>query len=111
MHLVDWGVVCLHKEKGGLGVRNLAVMNKALLGKWVWRFAIKDNPAWKEVIRLKYQVQEGGWFTRDLWGSFSVGLWKDINREASVLKQDCFFVLGNGSRIKFWEDLWCRERV
>lgn len=33
-HLVRWNLVCLERKKGGLGVRNLALMNKALLGKW-----------------------------------------------------------------------------
>ena len=35
-HLVRWNMVCLVKRKGGLGVRNLALMNIALLSKWNW---------------------------------------------------------------------------
>ena len=30
-HLVKWNLVCLEKRKDGLGVRNLALINKALL--------------------------------------------------------------------------------
>ena len=33
-HLVRWNLVCLEKRKGGLGVRNLVLMNKVLLSKW-----------------------------------------------------------------------------
>ena len=40
-HLVRWNLVCLERKKGGSGVRNLALMNKAFLSKWNWRFAIK----------------------------------------------------------------------
>ena len=32
-YLVRWNLVCLERKKGGLGVRNLALMNKTLLGK------------------------------------------------------------------------------
>ncbi|RVW71573.1 putative ribonuclease H protein [Vitis vinifera] len=32
-HLVKWEVVCADKEKGGLGLRKLVCLNKALLGK------------------------------------------------------------------------------
>ena len=32
-HFVRWNLVCLERKKGGLGVRNLALMNKALLSK------------------------------------------------------------------------------
>ena len=34
-HLVNWEMVCAGKEKGGLGLRKLVLLNKALLGKWV----------------------------------------------------------------------------
>ena len=37
-HLVGWEVVCLAKDKGGLGIGNLEKKNKALLMKWLWRF-------------------------------------------------------------------------
>ena len=39
LHLVRWNLVCLEKRKSGLGVRNLALMNIALLNKWNWCFA------------------------------------------------------------------------
>ena len=35
VHLVNWEVVCAEKEKGGLGLRKLVLLNKALLGKWI----------------------------------------------------------------------------
>ncbi|XP_034700238.1 uncharacterized protein LOC117925348 [Vitis riparia] len=34
-HLVSWERVCVSKKKGGLGLRKLVHLNKALLGKWV----------------------------------------------------------------------------
>ena len=36
-HLVKWEEVCKPKDMGGLGIHNLALMNKALLCKWWWR--------------------------------------------------------------------------
>ena len=33
-HLVRWNLVCLEKRKGGLGVRNLVLINIALVSKW-----------------------------------------------------------------------------
>ena len=37
--LVRWATICLDKRKGGLGVKSLSTLNKALLCKWSWRFA------------------------------------------------------------------------
>ena len=43
IHMVNWDIVCLSKEKGGLGICSLSNFNKALLGKWNWRFAMEEN--------------------------------------------------------------------
>ena len=47
-HLVRWNMVCLEKKKCGLGARNLALMNIALLSKWNWRFANEREVFWKQ---------------------------------------------------------------
>ena len=58
IHLVNWEVVCTDKDKGGLGLRKLAMLNKALLGKWIWRYACDKDSLWRQVIKVKYG-QEG----------------------------------------------------
>ena len=54
IHLVGWRTVCTNKKGGGLGFRRLEILSKSLLGKWNWRLAAKDNPPWKNLIKLKY---------------------------------------------------------
>ena len=34
-HLIKWEAICEDKSKGGLGLRKLVLLNKALLGKWI----------------------------------------------------------------------------
>ena len=36
--------------------------------------AVEDNPSWKDLIKLKYGLEEGGWFSAKPKGSFGVGL-------------------------------------
>ncbi|RVW29477.1 hypothetical protein CK203_093706 [Vitis vinifera] len=48
--LVKWDVVCTEKLNGGLGLRRIATLNRALLGKWTWKFACEKDNLWKQVI-------------------------------------------------------------
>ena len=108
-HLVNWNMVCSSKEKGGWGVRDLSLVNKALLGKWVWRFTVEDNSIWKDAISIKYLVEEGGWYTKTTRGNSELGPWKDISKEIGLMKLNCVFSIRDGSRVRFWEDTWCGE--
>ena len=94
IHLLNWKTVCTSKVKGGLGIRSPALMNEALLGKWAWRFAEEENSAWKSIIRLKYGLEDRGWFMRIPRKSAGTRLWKGISKVVAKLKQDYIFELG-----------------
>ncbi|RVW66555.1 hypothetical protein CK203_063877 [Vitis vinifera] len=68
----------VEEEKGGLGLRKLALLSKALLGKWIWRFACDKENLWKQVIPVKYGQEGLGWRTNKANGAFGVGVWKEI---------------------------------
>ncbi|RVX08783.1 hypothetical protein CK203_010918 [Vitis vinifera] len=83
IHLINWEVVCTQKVKGGLGIRKIDLLNKALLSKWIWRFAFEEGTLWKKVIGVKYGQEGLGWRTNEARGAFGVGVWKEILKEAN----------------------------
>ncbi|RVW70288.1 LINE-1 retrotransposable element ORF2 protein [Vitis vinifera] len=82
VHLVKWDAVCTEKHKGGLGLRRIATLNRALLGKWIWRFACEKNNFWKQVITTKYGQEDYGWRPKKARGAAGVGVWKEIMKES-----------------------------
>lgn len=43
---------------------------------------MEENSFWKEVFRLKYNAEQGGWFTKVPKGSHGVGYGKLLARKA-----------------------------
>lgn len=40
----------MEMKRGGLGIRRLDMLDKDLIGKWNWRFAIEGEALWTGVI-------------------------------------------------------------
>ncbi|RVW54540.1 hypothetical protein CK203_071484 [Vitis vinifera] len=53
---------------------------------------------------------EGGeWSYRGVREGYGVGFWKEINKEGSLLLNNVSFSVGDGKRVRFWKDVWCRS--
>jgi hypothetical protein len=99
--------VCFLIREGGLGICNLRLFNCVLLGKWLWRFASEPGAWWRKVLVAKYGSERGGWRSRDNAGSHGVGLWKFISRDWHRFSSHFRLSPADGSRISFWEEVWC----
>ena len=108
-HLVNWKTACLPLQGGGLGIRNMAIFNKALLGKWLWRYSTESSSLWRQVIDSKYGGQERDWCSNIVRSTHGVSLWKHIRAGWDVFSNHISHKLGDGSRIRFWHDTWCGD--
>ena len=59
-HLVRWLTLCLSKEKGGLGVRCLAMLNRVLLCKRLWHYLIEFDSMWRKFVGLNFWIAVRG---------------------------------------------------
>ncbi|KAJ9687808.1 hypothetical protein PVL29_013851 [Vitis rotundifolia] len=105
-HLVSWNVVCNPKSKGGLGFGRISLRNSALLGKWLWRYPREGSALWHQVILSIYGSHSNGWDANTVVRWSHRCPWKAI----AQVYQDFFkftrFMVRDGERIRFWEDLW-----
>jgi hypothetical protein len=53
---VKWVDVCRSKEDGGLGIRNIRLVNIALLTKWRWRLLTSQDSLWITVLKVNMVV-------------------------------------------------------
>lgn len=51
--VVTWETMCKLKDKGGLGIRRMVDMNKALLTKLGWR-VVENETGWGRIMKVKY---------------------------------------------------------
>ena len=58
--VIGWDKICAPIANGGLGIRKLTTFNKALLGKWLWRFGKEEDRLWRRVLASKYEEEFGG---------------------------------------------------
>ena len=109
-HLVPWKEVCEPLMGGSLGIQNLTMFSQALLGKWLWRYAIEPESLWRRVIDSKYGSMWGGWYSQIGTQAYGVSLWKFIRAGWNTFSNYISYMVGDGSRIKFWHDPWCGDQ-
>ncbi|RVX02255.1 NAD-dependent malic enzyme 62 kDa isoform, mitochondrial [Vitis vinifera] len=105
-HLVRWEVVSRPKELGGLGFGKISLRNIALLGKWLWRFPRERSGLWHKVIVSIYGTHPNGWDANMVVRWSHRCPWKAIAQVFQEFSPFVRLVVGNGERIRFWEDLW-----
>ncbi|KAK4255495.1 hypothetical protein QN277_008493 [Acacia crassicarpa] len=103
-HWKAWGTMTDSKTSGGMGFRDLLMMNDALLAKTAWRLLFKPNDLWARVIKSVYFP--GQEFLDAEIGYKASWCWTSILHGRDVLRKDLRWDLGNGSAIRIWGDPW-----
>ena len=106
-----WEKVCIPIELDGLGIRSVVSFNQALLGKWLWRYGHEVTHLWRRVISTKYGEGQGGWCMKVCRRTHGCGLWRSIHEGWENFSKHLSFVVGEGTRIRFWHDRWIGDNT
>eukprot|EP00268_Persea_americana_P069712 TRINITY_DN9968_c1_g1_i1.p1 TRINITY_DN9968_c1_g1~~TRINITY_DN9968_c1_g1_i1.p1 ORF type:complete len:126 (+),score=10.55 TRINITY_DN9968_c1_g1_i1:2296-2673(+) len=97
-------------SQGGLGICSVEKVNKALLGKWLWRVGELGQGLWKELIICKYKLGNNGWCVPIQANRIS-GLWRSVLLVQVEFAHWVRYTVHDGLQVKFWHDEWCGKSV
>jgi ribonuclease HI len=103
-HAVNWNVVTLPKWMGGLGLRNLDVMNQACILKLGWKLNYGSTDFWCQVVKGKYGVHS---FANDIvLRPSDSSIWKALLRLKEQLISNTSWCIRNGNSVDAWNHVW-----
>ncbi|KAJ9535927.1 hypothetical protein OSB04_un000907 [Centaurea solstitialis] len=106
---VAWDVVCRPVSCGGLGIKRLAVWNRALLSKHIWDLCSNRKSLWVAWIS-RFCVRQDS-----IWSIRAVPRWSWSFRKLLTLREEIRpyirVRIGNGKTTNAWEDNWYGTRL
>ncbi|RZB71032.1 LINE-1 retrotransposable element ORF2 protein [Glycine soja] len=112
---VSWEDICKPKKEGGLGVKNLEVLNISLLAKWKWRCIHDHNALWRDLLAFRYGnliakqtcSLDRSWGTKDsIWWRDLMLLEKELSQNQIFFQRAVSCDVGDGQSILFWYNKW-----
>lgn len=98
MHTINWSVICLPRDEGGLGVKNVKEISIAGMVLNLWNLASEKVGLWIRWIDGKYLIKDSIWTysskQSDSW------LWKKFLAHRDVIREHFLFKVGIGSRFR-----------
>uniref|UniRef100_A0A453STI6 Reverse transcriptase zinc-binding domain-containing protein n=1 Tax=Aegilops tauschii subsp. strangulata TaxID=200361 RepID=A0A453STI6_AEGTS len=104
LHLANWHLVCMKKEYGGLGIPNIKNVNLCLLGTWVRRYTQDGGKIWRDIVDSKYIKRSPNIFASSTQNTSK--FWQGVMWAAKALKFGYRWQIGDGTKIRLWEDIW-----
>lgn len=101
---MSWERMGLSKAKGGMGFRDLAMFNKALLAKQLWRILQNPNSLVARIMQAKYFPQTTLWEAGP--GSRPSLAWRSLLSAREILQKGAIWRVGDGKDIRVWGDCW-----
>lgn len=110
MSWVSWLGICKPKKKGGLGIRNLRLINKSLLAKWFGRYCKEKTALWRRIICAKTRAEENSLFPLQVGDIMGKSMWFDILKSNDVFYNSVTVQVKYGRSIRFWHDWWHEKK-
>ncbi|PRQ35239.1 putative ribonuclease H-like domain, reverse transcriptase zinc-binding domain-containing protein [Rosa chinensis] len=96
--LVSWKSCCASVDEGGLGLRQLVLLNQSLLLKRCWEIYSSSAVS---CLFIRNIFWRGGLMRRSYVPS---SIWPGVKKFWSVVMENAQWLIGQGTNISFWRD-------
>lgn len=104
IHWVKWETMCKPKAKGGMGFKDLAMFNDALLAVQAWRLLQNENSLFQQAFKAKFFLDCSILEALDsIKGSYA---WRSVLHGREALRKGARWRVGNGEDISIWGEAW-----
>ena len=112
MAWVSWKKCMASKKTGGLGIDSIHALNVGILFKWIWWLFMHPSDLWAKVIKEIHGLNGGIFDVPSNSSCYSpwcgiLSVIKSLKQKGIDLLSLCIRKLGNGTSIRFWDDIWC----
>jgi hypothetical protein len=104
IHWMSWRKMSLSKAKGGMGFRDLENFNKALLAKQILRLWKFPDSLIAKIMKAKYYPESS--VLEASCGKKPSFAWRSIQSSSDLIREGLVWRVGNGRRIRIWQDRW-----
>lgn len=105
LHLHSWKNICRPKELGGLGIRRIQDVNRALLTKLNWLLCTAPNKIWVQLIRSRYLRGRRNLDFQHTHQSSS-WIWGGITHCGDILARGACYQVSRNSRCNLRLESW-----
>ncbi|KAL8119749.1 hypothetical protein AgCh_017015 [Apium graveolens] len=99
-----WSKVCMPKNCGGLGLKELRKFNLAMLAKQCWRLLNQTNGLVTEIIKARYYPNVS--FLEAQVGQNPSYIWRSLMEAMEVVQAGTRRKIGTGEETKVWHIPW-----
>ncbi|XP_024200296.1 uncharacterized protein LOC112203585 [Rosa chinensis] len=107
IHWRSWERLCLTKQEGGMGFKNLYAYNLAMLAKQGWRIVTNPDSLIAQLYKARYFPHCSFWEAE--MGEAPSFSWRSIMNGRQVLQAGVRWRIGDGTSVNIWTDRWLQN--
>jgi hypothetical protein len=104
VHWMAWDNLTKPKGNGGMGFRDMALFNQALLARTAWKLIQSPNSLCARVLKARYFPH--GNILDKVFSSDPSPVWKGVQHGLELLKEGMISRIGNGTKTQIFRDQW-----